>query len=440
MEQTTTLSQADLFTGNLPSIDDIKKLSQHVHSSESTLMYFRQQLEAAISKESRESALAAGIGLYIVGRYAEAIEKLRKAKDCKEKHIYTALAMRQIGEFDKAIEILNKSLENQADGLSIALEKAATYRLAGKTDNAEKELKACSNLENVSAEYHYQLARIQERQGLYDKAVDNFKKALELSPNHQNAMFNLAYRYDLSGDEASAIEYYKKVVSTAPAYVSALLNLAVLYEDTGEYDKAMLCVDKVLKHHPNHQKALLFKRDIESSMTMCYDEDKMKKKERKNQILETPISDFELSVRSRNCLRKMNIQKIGDLLKVTETQLLAFKNFGETSLREIKEVLESKGLRLGIALEEKQLSPTQIADLKTIIGDKDEKILNKSVDEFNLSVRSKKCLQNLNIHTLGELICRTEAEFLGCKNFGVTSLNEIKRLLTQYGLSLRTLD
>jgi DNA-directed RNA polymerase subunit alpha len=202
----------------------------------------------------------------------------------------------------------------------------------------------------------------------------------------------------------------------------------------------MLCVDKVLKHHPNHQKALLFKRDIESSMTMCYDEDKMKKKERKNQILETPISDFELSVRSRNCLRKMNIQKIGDLLKVSEAQLLAFKNFGETSLREIKDILESRGMRLGIALEEKQLTPAQIADLKTIMGDKDEKILNKSIDEFNLSVRSKKCLQNLNIHTVGELICRTEAEFLGCKNFGVTSLNEIKRLLTQYGLSLRTLD
>ncbi|MHC4159242.1 MAG: DNA-directed RNA polymerase subunit alpha C-terminal domain-containing protein, partial [Planctomycetota bacterium] len=55
-------------------------------------------------------------------------------------------------------------------------------------------------------------------------------------------------------------------------------------------------------------------------------------------------------------------------------------------------------------------------------------------------VRSRKCLQKLNIRTVSELIRRTEAELLGVKNFGVTSLNEIKRTLGSIGLSLRRLD
>jgi DNA-directed RNA polymerase subunit alpha len=267
--------------------------------------------------------------------------------------------------------------------------------------------------------------------------MDNYKTALELDNDHQKALFYLAYRCDLSGDEEAAIDYYKQIVSTSPVYVSALLNLAVLYEDIGKFDKACQCVDKVLEFHPNHQRAILFKKDIDSSKTMFYDEEKEKKRSHKNQILETPISDFELSVRSRNCLKKMNIDTIGDLLNITETELLSYKNFGETSLREIKAVLETKGLRLGMALEEKKF-PSDETSILTPAAD--QGLLNKSIDELQLSVRSRKCQQKLNIHTIGDLLQKTEAELLGCKNFGVTSLNEIKRTIANLGLSLRQLD
>jgi DNA-directed RNA polymerase subunit alpha len=207
----------------------------------------------------------------------------------------------------------------------------------------------------------------------------------------------------------------------------------------GEFDKAARCIDKVLKYHPNHQRASLFKKDIESSKTMFYDEEKEKKKDRRTQILETPISDFELSVRSRNCLKKMNIETVGDLLNITEVELLSYKNFGETSLREIKVILESKGLRLGIALEEKQFAAAEPFD-RSGIKEEYEGLLSKSVDDLQLSVRARKCLQKLNIRTIGELIRRTDAELLGIKNFGVTSLNEIKKAISNLGLSLRSLD
>ena len=60
--------------------------------------------------------------------------------------------------------------------------------------------------------------------------------------------------------------------------------------------------------------------------------------------------------------------------------------------------------------------------------------------EMELSVRSRKALQRLDIQTVGELAQRTEDELLGCKNFGQTSLNEIKQILASFGLSLRRIE
>ena len=438
MESTTELG-IDLFGDETLSLDEIKILSGTVHSSERNMISFGEQVEAHLSKTGQKGCLDAGIGLFILGRNAEAAEKLAKAKDCEQKYLYLAFAQRRLDEFDQAIDSLKKSLDYGADKLNVSMEKAATYRYAGDFEAAAKVLKSCANFENVSAEYHYQLGRLQEAQGLYGDAMNNYETALELSPNHQRALFHMAFRCDLSGDEEAAIDHYKQIAATSPVYVSALLNLAVLYEDSEQLDKATRCVDTVLEMHPNHQRAILFKKDIESSKTMFYDEEKEKKKTRKNQILETPISDFELSVRSRNCLKKMKIDTIGDLLNISEAELLSYKNFGETSLAEIKAILEPKGLYLGMALEEKEIATGDTIDEAGVMS-QEEGLGHKSVDDLQLSVRSRKCLQKLNLRTISDLTSRTEAELLGCKNFGVTSLNEVKKALTDLGLSLRNLD
>ena len=81
---------------------------------------------------------------------------------------------------------------------------------------------------------------------------------------------------------------------------------------------------------------------------MYYDEEQERREDKRNKILRTPINDFELSVRSRNCLSNMGVRTLGDLVNKTEAELLSFKNFGETSLMEIKEILRNKGLRLGM--------------------------------------------------------------------------------------------
>ena len=84
---------------------------------------------------------------------------------------------------------------------------------------------------------------------------------------------------------------------------------------------------------------------------------------------------------------------------------------------------DGKG-RLTVA-EQAELSPEEQA------------VLNKPVSELNLSVRARKCMNRLGITTLGELSQRTSDELLEAKNFGVTSLTEVKEKLSQYNLKLR---
>jgi DNA-directed RNA polymerase subunit alpha len=186
----------------------------------------------------------------------------------------------------------------------------------------------------------------------------------------------------------------------------------------------------------------MFLKDIESSLTMHYDETQERSREKRNAILDTPITDFELSVRSRNCLKKMNIHTLGDLLKISEVELLGYKNFGETSLNEIRAMLKQKGLRLGQLKEEDvRLTRPRPQYLRRAGGPEGSpEILNKYLSEIELSSRSRKCLQRLNLVTIGDLVSRSEAELLATKNFGQTSLNEIKAKLTEFGLSLRKTD
>jgi DNA-directed RNA polymerase subunit alpha len=80
--------------------------------------------------------------------------------------------------------------------------------------------------------------------------------------------------------------------------------------------------------------------------------------------------------------------------------------------------------------------PEQVEELSERGLDKMSEILNRSVEELELSVRSYNCLKNANIQTIGELIQKTEAEMLRTKNFGRKSLNEIKEILANMGLSL----
>ena len=71
------------------------------------------------------------------------------------------------------------------------------------------------------------------------------------------------------------------------------------------------------------------------------------------------------------------------------------------------------------------------------LTEQEQAVLNKPVADLNLSVRARKCMNRLGINTLAELVNRSADELLESKNFGMTSLTEVREKLRQYGLALR---
>ncbi len=269
-------------------------------------------------------------------------------------------------------------------------------------------------------------------------AVAELRKAVSADPR-SDYFFKLGFQLDLIGEEDEAIAMYERACETPPAPVNALINLAVLYEDRGDYHRAERCLRQVLDTQPNNPRARLFMKDVQASRSMVIDEDIDRDRVKRSAVLDTPVTDFELSVRARTCLKKMNIRTLGDLLRTTEAELLGYKNFGESSLVEIKQMLSAKGLRLGQGVEDAHRAARRRI-LDQLKGSGSEAMLAKPVSDLNLSVRARKALQLLNIQSLGDLVSHTEAELMGVKNFGQTSLVEVKQKLHEFGLSLRLLD
>jgi DNA-directed RNA polymerase subunit alpha len=277
-------------------------------------------------------------------------------------------------------------------------------------------------------------ARLQQ-DGKRAEAVRELRAAREISDD-PNVTFKLAYLLDLLGEENEAVALYTELTSCRKPHLNALVNLAVICEDRGELGRAERLLVQVVETDPNHIRARLFLKDVLASRDMQV-ETEMSLVGPTNAVLDTPVTDFELSVRARNCLKKMQIRTLGDLLKITEAELLSYKNFGEQSLVEIKAMLSQKGLRLGQGLEAGTRGGIRkdiLEELKAVVP---EAVLNKPISSLELSVRARKAL--LNIATIGELASRTEAELMGVKNFGATSLHEIRERLSQHGLTLRQL-
>src|SRR3954466_9436116 len=243
-----------------------------------------------------------------------------------------------------------------------------------------------------AAEEFFKRGQEAEANAHHDKAVEFYERALGENPDHEQAVFRLAVLYDRRAEDAKAIELYERICTSEPVHLNALINLALLYEDNNHYDEAHRCLDAVLRTNPNHERARLFMKDVESARSQYYDEDNDRTGGKRNQVLDIPITDFELSVRSRNCLKKMNIRTLGDLLKTSEQELLAYKNFGETSLNEIKALLAQKGLRLRQAAEDNDAPGGAPRRPSVVQGDIAPEMLSKSVADMELSVRSRKAL------------------------------------------------
>jgi DNA-directed RNA polymerase subunit alpha len=383
------------------------------------------------------SGLKRGLAEWALGMHKEAVVTLAGERsnpvvaDCLAR---SYVALNQLQEAEK---LLAKRVSDP--------QQAATFLhvrdASGKPEVLAAAIGAVQGIARPADVKFYE-GRVKELEHDVEGAIACYDAALALDPHHKEATFRLALNVDLHGEDEEARELYERALMQPPVNVACVMNLGILYEDMGNYRRALQCFDLALTADPQHARARLFRRDASAALNMYYDEDQERREDKRNKILRTPINDFELSVRSRNCLAKMNIRTLGDLVKKTEAELLSYKNFGETSLNEIKEILRNKGLRLGMATDELLSKDLGVGEA-AVVSPEDLPDPNspdpakRPVTELDLSVRSRRIVDLLKIRTIGDLANKTEAELLACPNFGQTSLNEIKTKLDELGLSLR---
>jgi DNA-directed RNA polymerase subunit alpha len=392
------------------------------------------------AKDGAPEALCRGLCLHVLGREAGAAEAFAAAGASTAARYYRGVALLESGRPGEAADVLAEIADKEPEGEHLAARLEALLR-AARAEEAEKLLPRGKDGGPLGPgpRAAYFRGFCADLLGDRSGARDHYAKALESDPEHGPTLFRMAFAADLAGEDDDALELYRRAAALRPPSLNALLNLGILHEDRGEYSRAVDCYRKVLAAEPNHARAGMFLKDAEASLHMFYDEDIERKDDRRSAVMRTPITDFELSVRSRNCLAKMGVTCLGDLVRFTEQELLSHKNFGETSLQEIKDILAQKALRLGMGRENEDDATRAFMGMERPVDDR-EAVLKRPITELELSVRSRNCMATLGIQTIGDLVGRTETELTECKNFGQTSMNEIRQKLAEFGLMLKPED
>lgn len=377
-----------------------------------------------------------GVCQYMIGNYEAAIATLENADGGALAYFYQGKSYFALENYDKATECYEAAQRAGYNGDQCQLAIAEAKRLAKDLPGAMAILDNMFGPIEQTAEYLYQRgSTIAAMSDNPDEVCRLYERAVELEDSHPGALFGLALENDRRGNDERAIELYQRAAASFPTSVGALLNLGLIYEDHDQYERAARCYDRILESHPTHSRALLYRTDSIASMDEHYDHDREKVRQQIAGVMSIPIAQFELSVRSRNCLQKMGILTLGDLCKVSEIELLNSKNFGETSLVEIREMMANKGLMIGQFAHQKDVEEEPV-DLSHLTPE-EQVLLDRPISDLNLSVRARKCMTRLGLATIGELVRKSQDDLLECKNFGVTSLTEVREKLVQVNLSLR---
>ncbi len=315
-----------------------------------------KKIETSIKKikderKLHDSYLALGICFLVMGKIDNALEILDNIKPKEKAYFFIGKCHSTAGNYKEALEFLELAAKKDADNYDINLEIASVKRKSGDVNDAKKFIEEMIKKKPDDSNLYYELGHCLDDIGKKEKAFDAYEKALELYPDNTPALFRIAYNYDLNQMDDEAIELYEMCNSLPVKYASSFINLGLLYDDRGENEKAIECFETVLESDPNNERVQMYLKDSIASIHMHYDESDSKRQTKSEDVLSVPISEFELSVRSRNCLEKMEIHTLGDLTRVSEQDLLSYKNFGETSLYEIRSILKQKGLRLGQSME-----------------------------------------------------------------------------------------
>ena len=206
---------------------------------------------------------------------------------------------------------------------------------------------------------------------------------------------------------------------TASRPMSARWNLGLLYEDRNQYDRAARATSGSFGSSPTTS-GLGCTWGFQASTEQVYDE--TPSAATGSAGVGHPVTDFECRF-AAGTAGENGHPYAGRSHQISEPQL-GSKNFGETSLYEIREMMNSRA-RIGMFASERSADfSAETQTLSTRRPGPAEQAGRRSEPVG----AARKCMIRLNIATIGELVRRTGDELLECKNFGVTSLNGVREL------------
>ncbi|GHT95734.1 DNA-directed RNA polymerase subunit alpha [Spirochaetia bacterium] len=284
---------------------------------------------------------------------------------------------------------LRRVLLSSIQGYAITAVKITSYDADGVAHTVSSEFETIPNIVEDTLEVINNLKQIRlklpldveqdtllyEWSGKHDLKSDDFERTGQVevfsSGQHimtlmDNAHLELEVQIDLGrGYVPSEVnERYVEIIGTIPmdAIYSPVKKVKFAVEPTrvgqrSDYDKLVLEIwtDGTIKPDDALAEAAKIAKDHFSVFinfdenNLGLDDDLGEDDERIRQILNTPVEELELSVRSSNCLKNANIKTIGELTRKTEDDITKTRNFGKKSLLEIKEKLKEWNLGLGIS-------------------------------------------------------------------------------------------
>jgi DNA-directed RNA polymerase subunit alpha len=283
---------------------------------------------------------------------------------------------------------LRRVLLSSIQGYAITAVKITSYDAGGVAHSVSSEFETIPNIVEDTLEVINNLKQIRlklpqdteqdilvyEWSGKGEIKSDNFERTgqvevLSLGQHIMTLMDEARLEFEVQIDlgrgyiPSEVNERYVEVIGTIPmdAIFSPVRKVKYAVEPTrvgqrSDYDKLILEVwtDGTIKPDDALAEAAKIAKDHFSVFinfdenNLGLDEDLDEDDERIRQILNTPVEELELSVRSSNCLKNANIKTIGELTRRTEDDIAKTRNFGKKSLQEIKEKLKEWNLNFGI--------------------------------------------------------------------------------------------
>jgi DNA-directed RNA polymerase subunit alpha len=288
-----------------------KAIASNPHAVRQACQELRRRVDSGSGSE--RDTVATGYTLHLLSNHQDAIHYLSQAAGSDFAEFTRGECLCALGRHDEAAEAYREAGKCGYDAVQAVLSEAGAIRMAGRLDDAEALLKANARTAVTRADYSYQMGGILADRGDTFGAIEYFERSVDMDPHHSRALFRLAALNASFGNDDTARGLYERSLSRPPFYLGALINLGLLYEDAERYEAAAFCFKRVVDFDPNHERARLYLKDIEASGQMFYDEDAVRRTREEEQTLNTPIADFELSARSRNCLDRMEIHTLGDM-------------------------------------------------------------------------------------------------------------------------------